>query len=266
MAIGNKYQHHILTRAQFEQLSPSADSLYFVAETDGRISLYKGSVLVSNSFFVVASLPSAGILGRLYLNTADGLFWYYTGTAWKRVAEKVVTTQLSGASSDEEVPSAKLVWTTMQSLIAEAVSGVAGAVHPPVQSLTELAALDDMTDKMVCLAEDTGALYRYDAESSATADADAVIAPVSGSGRWIKVRGSLAVNSTYFSWDGENLTLNPDWLDTLGSGGNVSLSNSLPVALAATASAGTATAAARADHVHPTTGLALDEDVRWHTY
>ena len=265
MAIGNKYQHHILTRAQFEQLSPSSDSLYFVAETDGRISLYKGSVLVSNSFFVVASLPSAGILGRLYLNTADGLFWYYTGTAWKRVAEKVVTTQLSGASSDEEVPSAKLVWTTMQSIIAEAVSGVAGAVHPPVQSLTELAALDDMTDKMVCLAEDTGALYRYDAESSATADGDAVIAPVSGSGRWIKVRGSLAVNSTYFVWNGEQLTLNPAWVGTLG-GSDVALTNDVPVALAATASAGTATTAARADHVHPTTGLALDEDVRWHTY
>ena len=54
MAVGNKYQLHTLSRSQYDPLPKSSDYLYFVSESDGSISLYKGDVLVSSSFFIVS--------------------------------------------------------------------------------------------------------------------------------------------------------------------------------------------------------------------
>ena len=107
MAVGNKYQLHILSRSQYDSLPKSSDYLYFVSESDGRINLYKGDVLVSNSFFIVPSLPSSGTLGKLYLNTGDGLVYYHSGSAWVKLAREVITSGLSGASTNDTVPSGR---------------------------------------------------------------------------------------------------------------------------------------------------------------
>lgn len=261
MAIGNKYQLHILSRSQYDSLSKSSDYLYFVSEADGRINLYKGDVLVSNSFLIVSSLPSTGILGKLYLNTGDGLVYYYSGTVWMKVAKEVITSGLSSSSTNDTVPSSKLVWDTINNLISDAVSGTGGSVHPPVQSLSELAALTDAVDKMICLVEDTGELYRFDAEAEMTGAPGEV--PGANGGVWIKVRGAIEVDSTYLTWSDGKLTLNGTWVNSLSK---VTLTNTAAKALSSTASAGSSSEAARADHVHPTTGLALEEDVKWRTY
>lgn len=127
MAVGNKYQLHTLSRSQYDSLPKSSDYLYFVSESDGRISLYKGDVLVSNSFFIVSSLPSSGTLGKLYLNTGDGLVYYYSGSAWVKLAREVITSGLSGESTNDTVPSSKLVWDTISSFISTAQDAQASA-------------------------------------------------------------------------------------------------------------------------------------------
>ena len=127
MAVGNKYQLHILSRSQYDSIPKSSDYLYFVSESDGRINLYKGDVLVSNSFFIVSSLPSSGTLGKLYLNTGDGLVYYYSGSAWVKLAREVITSGLSGASTNDTVPSSKLVWDTINSFISAAQEAQASA-------------------------------------------------------------------------------------------------------------------------------------------
>ena len=127
MAVGNKYQLHILSRSQYDSLPKSSDYLYFVSESDGRINLYKGDVLVSNSFFIVPSLPSSGTLGKLYLNTGDGLVYYHSGSAWVKLSREVITSGLSGASTNDTVPSSKLVWDTINSFISTAQEAQASA-------------------------------------------------------------------------------------------------------------------------------------------
>ena len=127
MAVGNKYQLHTLSRSQYDSLPKSSDYLYFVNESDGSISLYKGDVLVSNSFFIVSSLPSSGTLGKLYLNTGDGLVYYHSGSAWVKLAREVITSGLSGESTNDTVPSSKLVWDTISSFISTAQDAQASA-------------------------------------------------------------------------------------------------------------------------------------------
>ena len=127
MAVGNKYQLHILSRSQYDSLPKSSDYLYFVSESDGRINLYKGDVLVSNSFFIVPSLPPSGTLGKLYLNTGDGLVYYHSGSAWVKLSREVITSGLSGASTNDTVPSSKLVWDTINSFISTAQEAQASA-------------------------------------------------------------------------------------------------------------------------------------------
>ncbi len=57
---------------------------------------------------------------------------------------------------------------------------------PPVADKTALKAIVGMVDKSLCLAETIG-LYRFDINSAVAESGDNVIAPNSGSGRWIRV-------------------------------------------------------------------------------
>lgn len=85
-----------------------------------------------------------------------------------------MTTNLATFSKDE------------RALILAAIYSGTGSDHTPVQNETALALIADMTDKMVCLVEDTG-LYRYDATSTETAAVGNVVTPSSGVGRWIRI-------------------------------------------------------------------------------
>lgn len=86
-------------------------------------------------------------------------------------------------------PVANLGAATKQ-YVDSAVNLVAGEFMSPVQSLTELAALTTQIDKGILLVEDTGALYRFDAQSSATPEGDGVIA-ATGGGNWIKIQSAI---------------------------------------------------------------------------
>ena len=163
MAVGNKYQLHILSRSQYDSLPKSSDYLYFVSESDGRINLYKGDVLVSNSFFIVPSLPLSGTLGKLYLNTGDGLVYYHSGSAWVKLSREVITSGLSGESTNDTVPSSKLVWDTINSFISTAQEAQASA---------ELARDAAISAKVGAEAAKAEAESAMDAAMSAKADAE----------------------------------------------------------------------------------------------
>jgi hypothetical protein len=78
--------------------------------------------------------------------------------------------------------------------IASALVGVGGAILTPLNTVSELEAInttDDTTyaDKIMLLIEEEG-LYRLDRESSAVADGVAIVQPTVGVGRWILVTGT----------------------------------------------------------------------------
>lgn len=75
--------------------------------------------------------------------------------------------------------------------VDNAVSVVSGALAAPVQDIPELVALTSTMDKTLILVEDTGAVYRYDAQSALTADGDGVIAPTDNIGRWVKISAAV---------------------------------------------------------------------------
>lgn len=72
-----------------------------------------------------------------------------------------------------------------------AIAGFASSLHAPVQTLVALEALTDYTDKQLILVEDTGANYRFDAQSLAVTDGTSVVRPDdiasdASPGRWVK--------------------------------------------------------------------------------
>ena len=71
---------------------------------------------------------------------------------------------------------------------------ISGEFAPPVQALTDLTALASATlaDKQMRLVEDAGAIFRYDVQSTATADGTDVLTPSDSpaTGRWIKVQAA----------------------------------------------------------------------------
>jgi hypothetical protein len=85
--------------------------------------------------------------------------------------------------------------TKISNEISNATSGIASALLPPVQDITALKAIDttsavDYPDKIMINVEDNG-LYRLDRQSSATEDLDRIVAPTTGTGRWIKMSASI---------------------------------------------------------------------------
>lgn len=77
-----------------------------------------------------------------------------------------------------------------------AIQTGANGLHPPVQNIAALQALDttvalDYPDKWMILVEDDGT-YRFDRDSSATVDLPRVVAPTTGPGRWFKVSSILS--------------------------------------------------------------------------
>ena len=83
-----------------------------------------------------------------------------------------------------------------------AINTVSGRYGAPVQDLAELTALLPAAreDKQMRLVEDTGAIYRYDAQSTDVADGVGVLvsadAPVTG--RWIKVQAATQNHENLF--------------------------------------------------------------------
>lgn len=87
-----------------------------------------------------------------------------------------------------------------------AINDVSGSYASPVQDLIELAAIiaGNREDKQLRLVEDTGAIYRYDAQASDAADGNGVILPSDNpvTGRWFKVQAATQNHNNLFGLQG----------------------------------------------------------------
>lgn len=84
--------------------------------------------------------------------------------------------------------------------------GTGGVLLPGVADLTALKALNttsdvDYPDKAIILVETLG-VYRFDRDSSATADDDFVIQPTTGVGRWFKMSSNINAHNHLSSIQG----------------------------------------------------------------
>ena len=80
----NKIYHYYLTRAEYETATKSDHAIYFVAETDGCITLYKGTQRVSNAIRLVESFPQTGESGVFYLQPSTGIIKIWVAS-WVQV-------------------------------------------------------------------------------------------------------------------------------------------------------------------------------------
>lgn len=176
----------------------SADTLYFITSGVGANTLYKGSSLQGTQVVVVTEYPQTPIQGILYKNSATGEIKYHDGSSWVVILPAIVTTLTDGGTG---IPTAGTVYTAIDELntaINNLTSEIGGTIHVPVQNLTALAAISDseLQDKLLCFVEDKGTLYRYDADSTAEASGDDIVAPAGGTGRWFSLFTALNVNGT----------------------------------------------------------------------
>jgi hypothetical protein len=86
------------------------------------------------------------------------------------------------------------------------VNNISGKYAAPVQTLLDLSAVAPASreDKQMRLVEDTGAIYRFDAQSSAAADGAGVIAPDDApiTGRWLKVSAATQNHEVLYGLQG----------------------------------------------------------------
>ncbi len=187
------------TQAQYDALeSRSADEFYYI--TDSRV-VYLNNVCYGNRVSVVSSFPDAGAAGMVYIHdtTLEKRIW--VSSAWQ-VIDAPKSTNISSASTDSQLPTAKAVYDYVTNAIASAGSGAGGRLLPAVQNILALKQVSGKADKDLILVEDAGSLYRYDAQSSDAADDDKVVIPDSSS-------GSSLVSVTWTYGDMDPVTFYP---------------------------------------------------------
>ena len=104
------------------------DVLYF-CQDEGK--LFKGEKDYTDSFVQVtsATLPVAGIPGKIYYETDTHKFKTYLGNAYVELQQPIdqvgdsTTHTFSPSSSDDYVPSSKNVWLYGQAIISEVIGG-----------------------------------------------------------------------------------------------------------------------------------------------
>lgn len=218
---------YYMTETQYKGITPIEDALYFI--TDNR-RIYKGTNLYSESFESVATLPTSPRLGCLYFNSTDKTTQYYNGSAWVTVIPTLVTS-IGGTGSDSAIPTEKAV----RDAITTAMSGVGGDILESALWLSSesegyssgdrtLVDIAGMQDGDMCLVEENGTLYQYDAESTETESGSSIVAPASGVGRWKK----MLVATTYtagngITIDGGEISVNADSSEFTFSSGALTL-------------------------------------------
>lgn len=80
----NKIYHYTFTRTEYDLAVKDPHAIYFVTETDGTITLYKGTQQCSNAMQIVQTFPQVGEAGKFYLNMALGEIRIWT-TQWVTV-------------------------------------------------------------------------------------------------------------------------------------------------------------------------------------
>lgn len=179
------------TRTAFEGKQKDESTLYFL--TDENI-IYKGSSLQGTTVVPVDSDPATPVQGVVYVNTTNGAVKYRSGSTWVTMMHPVVT-EVSAASTDAQVPTAKAVYTAVNNVATQ----LGGTIREPVQDVDALKAIpeEDLSDKLLCFVEDAGSLYRYDAQATdeeSTVDGKAnIVKPtgVTGAGRWFRMFTAL---------------------------------------------------------------------------
>lgn len=245
------------TAEQFQGITTKgADTLYFVSGNTGDLTgtVYVGTNKYGTTFRSVAAFPAdaQAEVGVVYLGPA-GEAKFYSGTAWIQVCYPLVTSITSG-STDYAVPSAKAVFTYVNTFAA----GL-GRLLPAVAAVADLSGVASPMDKDLILVENSGALYRFDAESTDTADGDKIVG--TGSGRWIKMitatnmteGNGIKINNNVVSVDYDTtvftvdetgkITMNPTYIGAINTAVGTAQTTADNAAAAAAAAQQTANAA-----------------------
>ena len=218
---GNAVKLVSTTYAVFSSLeTKSPDTLYFITDQH---QLYKGADLYGSNVSLGSEAPSAAN------NPIDGLYIQESGTVGSAKNYKlfynngseqielgnIARPVISGAIADEastegydsSVATVGQIVAYVKGKVATIEAGVGAGLMAPVQTATQLAALtaqQGVRDKILCLVEDSGMLYRYDEQSEAqVVEGNAnVIAPTSGlAGKWVGLlASSIAVSNDNFEW------------------------------------------------------------------
>lgn len=262
--------------------SKDANTIYFITDKGiifkGGTQMTTGVEMVNNYAALSASMP----LDRLYIAADTRKLYYYDSTLQTPAFVEISKTEylgngsvdtnnggaeinrVYGSASATQVVTEQQVSKFVADEIALLSSGV-GSIHgEPVADLTALAALDssELTDKMILLVEANNAIWRWDAEATATPSSGANISVVlptdlaedyaedaSTPGRWIK----LLNGSSLFLSDATPATIGFDDQD----------SDNVYAAISATA--GVSDSPSRADHVHALSGVARIDQICWQT-
>lgn len=215
------------TQAQYDALATYVeDGIYFI--TDSKV-IYLNGVRYGTNITVLSSFPQTGLVGIIYVNQITLQQRIYSNNAWVTISPPKTET-ISSSSTHAQVATGKSVYDYVINAISSAGLGIGGRLHPAVQTVDELKNVDGIADKDIILVEDQGALYRYDEQSTDTADNNNVVTSNKGVGRWIKMltqiafsegngidisnnKISLNVSSEVFNFDSEGkLVLNAEAL------------------------------------------------------
>lgn len=80
----NKIYHYYLTRAEYEAATKSDYAIYFVAETDGRVTIYRGTQKTGDAIRFVSSFPQVGEQGIFFFQPSTGIMKIWT-TEWVQI-------------------------------------------------------------------------------------------------------------------------------------------------------------------------------------
>lgn len=116
-------------------------------------------------------------------------------------ASEVPTTSIPGVTGGN----VQSMLESIKSLIDALDTGMASAILPPVAATADL--VKNAVDKALCHVEATG-LYRWDAQSSASASGNNIIIPTghSGAGRWIRISDPMNEHNNQSGIQGGNST------------------------------------------------------------
>lgn len=175
-------------QVNYDNGSKDAGTLYFIADSK---RIYRGAELFSKPFITVTSYPSTGVKDTFYFNSTDNSVKYYVSTSKPDTyVVYPVAKSVTSNSTDSEIPTAKAV----QSAIDAALNGMGGEILEPVETTTALKGKTGMIDGDTCLVKESGTLFKYVADSTKTENGTDVIAPTSGSGRWIAMMTATTYN------------------------------------------------------------------------
>ena len=86
----NKIYHYYLTRNEYDAATKSDYAIYFVVETDGRITIYRGTQRTGSAIGFVQSFPQVGEQGIFFFQPSTGIMKIWT-TQWVQIFPQEVS-------------------------------------------------------------------------------------------------------------------------------------------------------------------------------